>query len=64
MSNSNINQDEVYAAIGMALYELSEEVHDVETTVLTIEKVKRDYSPWSSKIYNMRAMPQRIPRQR
>ena len=41
------------AAIAMALY-LHNEVHDEESNVLTIERVSRIYSPWSSKYYNMR----------
>ena len=45
---------EVYAAISMALHEMQDEVHDVEETVLTITRVKRSYSPWSSKIYTLR----------
>lgn len=51
---------EVYAAIAMALHEMQdEEVHDVEETVLTITRVKRSYSPWSSKIYTLRETPHR-----
>lgn len=49
----------VYAAIGMALHEMQEDVHDIEHTILTIEKVKRSYSPWSSKIYTLRKNPDR-----
>ncbi|MDR1675615.1 MAG: OadG family protein [Tannerella sp.] len=46
---------EVFAAIAAALYEATEEdVHDLENTVLTIRKVARHYSPWSSKIYGLR----------
>jgi glutaconyl-CoA/methylmalonyl-CoA decarboxylase subunit delta len=41
------------AAIAMALY-LYNELHDEESNVLTIERVSRIYSPWSSKYYNMR----------
>lgn len=48
---------EVYAAIAMALHEAQNEVHDVEETVLTITRVKRSYSPWSSKIYTLRENP-------
>ncbi len=49
---------EVYAAIALALHEF-QSVHDVEDTVLTINPVKRSYSPWSSKIYSMRETPQK-----
>lgn len=47
---------EEIAAIAMAVYEHLN-AHDVESTILTINKVKRAYSPWSSKIYNMRRLP-------
>ncbi|MBU1369863.1 MAG: OadG family protein [Bacteroidetes bacterium] len=44
---------EVAAAISMALY-ISCQLHDEESNVLTIKKVSRVYSPWSSKIYGLR----------
>lgn len=47
---------EVIAAIAMALHEHLD-AHDTESTILTINKVKRAYSPWSSKLYNMRQLP-------
>lgn len=42
------------AAISMALHEAQGADHDVEETILTISRVKRSYSPWSSKIYTLR----------
>ncbi|MDP4290595.1 MAG: OadG family protein [Bacteroidota bacterium] len=48
---------EVNAAIVMALYLYQHELHDNENTVLTIKKVSRTYSPWSSKIYGLRQNP-------
>lgn len=48
---------EVNAAIAMALYMYQNETHDFENTVLTIKKVSRTYSPWSSKIYTLRKSP-------
>ncbi|MDR2802338.1 MAG: lamin tail domain-containing protein [Prevotellaceae bacterium] len=50
---------DVYAAIAAALYLCvqQEEAHDVENTILTINKVTRAYSPWSSKIYGLREIP-------
>ena len=48
---------EIFAAIAMAMYEMQSDVHDVEDTVLTITRVKRSYSPWSSKIYTLRENP-------
>ena len=44
---------EVNAAIAMALYQYFNELHDVESGVITIKRVSRNYSPWSSKLYNM-----------
>lgn len=44
----------VNAAISTALYLYLNEMHDEEKTVITIKKVSKTYSPWSSKIYNMR----------
>lgn len=48
---------EVIAAISMALHEAQGVDHDVEETILTISRVKRSYSPWSSKIYTLRETP-------
>lgn len=48
---------EVTAAISMALVLHFREVHDFESTVITIKKVQRPYSPWSSKIYGLRQYP-------
>lgn len=50
---------EVFAAIATALYEVTEDVHDLENTVLTIHKVTRNYSPWSSKLYGLREIPRK-----
>jgi glutaconyl-CoA/methylmalonyl-CoA decarboxylase subunit delta len=44
----------VNAAISTALFLYFNEMHDEEQTVITIKKVSKTYSPWSSKIYNMR----------
>ncbi len=52
-------QGEVIAAISMALHEMQNSDHDYEETVLTITRVKRSYSPWSSKIYSLRETPNR-----
>jgi Na+-transporting methylmalonyl-CoA/oxaloacetate decarboxylase gamma subunit len=50
---------EVIAAITLAMHEMQSDVHDVEDTVITITRVKRTYSPWSSKIYTLREIPRR-----
>lgn len=47
---------EEIAAIAMALHQHLN-AHDMENTILTISKVKKTYSPWNSKIYNMRQLP-------
>lgn len=44
---------EVSAAISTALHLYFNELHDDEKTVLTIKKISKRYSPWSSKIYNV-----------
>lgn len=50
---------EVLAAISAAIYEMDQDVHDIESTILTIDEVKRKYSPWSSKIYGLRQIPKK-----
>ena len=50
---------EMIAAIGIALRKYEDDLHDLESTVLTINRVARAYSPWSSKIYGLMQMPQR-----
>ena len=49
---------EEIAAIVMALHEHLN-AHDQENTILTINKVKKAYSPWSSKIYGLREIPRK-----
>ena len=56
-ANAGQESGEIFAAISMALYEISDDNHDIENTVLTIRKVQRRYSPWSSKIYSLRQTP-------
>jgi len=48
---------EINAAIVMALYLYTEEIHDQEDPVITMIRVSRTYSPWSSKIYGLRKLP-------
>jgi hypothetical protein len=50
---------EVLAAIFMALHEEQKVVHDYENTVLTMNRVVRNYSPWNSKFYGLRRLPRR-----
>ncbi len=48
------DEGEVSAAIAMALFLHFGEMHDVESGVVTIKRVSKIYSPWSSKLYHMR----------
>lgn len=41
------------AAIAMAIHLYYAEIHDEENAVITIKKVEKRYSPWSSKIYSV-----------
>lgn len=41
------------AAISMAIY-LCRDLHDDESDIITIHRVSKAYSPWSSKIYGLR----------
>lgn len=43
----------VTAAISYAMHLYFDELHDEESNILTIKKVRRVYSPWSSKIYSV-----------
>jgi hypothetical protein len=58
-SNEDGIPGEVLAAIFMALHEEQEVVHDYENTVLTMDRVVRNYSPWNSKFYGLREVPRR-----
>ncbi len=57
VKSSGQESGEIFAAIALALYEVSEDTHDIESTVLTMSKVARRYSPWNSKIYGLRNIP-------
>ena len=57
MSKQEVISGELNAAVAMTLYLYQTEMHDYENTVLTIQKVSRNYSPWNSKIYTIRKMP-------
>jgi len=55
---------EIVAAISLALSLHMQDIHDYEKAVITMQKVMRPYSPWSSKIYGLRERPLYIPRSR
>lgn len=57
VANAEELSGEVNAAIAMSLFLYYNELHDDENAVLTIKKVSRNYSPWSSKIYTLRKYP-------
>ena len=42
-----------FAAIATAIHLYFNEVHDVESNVITIKKIERHYSPWSSKVLGL-----------
>lgn len=44
---------DVNAAIATALYLYLNDQHDNESGVITIDKIERRYSPWSSKVHSM-----------
>lgn len=54
---TEIDSGDVIAAIAAALAEHFGGGHDMEETILTIRRMKRAYSPWNSKIYNLRQTP-------
>lgn len=56
-TNKDLASGETIAAIGMALAEHFGQGHDIEDTILTIHQIKKAYSPWNSKIYNLRSLP-------
>ena len=41
------------AAIATAIYLYFSQLHDEESTKMTIRKIKKDYSPWSSRVHSI-----------
>lgn len=59
--HEDVDSGEVIAAIAAALNEhFNSSGHDLEHTILTIRRLRRAYSPWNSKIYNIRQTPELI----
>lgn len=56
MSNNDIPAD-VLVAIAMALYEIQDQVHDMESNILTIKRTSQEYLPWADKSTGMLQMP-------
>ena len=50
-TRSYVSGEEI-AAASAAIYLFLNEVHDEENTIITIHRSKKEYSPWSSKIYS------------
>jgi len=53
---ATVNEDipgEVNAAIATAIHLYLEELHDDQDMQLTIQKISKNYAPWSSKIYGL-----------
>ena len=55
-SENKINEETI-AAIALSIYMNRTELHDFESSKLTIQRISRNYSPWSSKIYSLRRSP-------
>jgi hypothetical protein len=54
----NADEDEeIAAAIALSIHMYKTELHDKESFTITLKKVSRIYSPWSSKIYTLRQNP-------
>jgi hypothetical protein len=50
-------EEEIAVAMATAIHLFTQEVHDDENYVLTIKRIEKPYSPWSSKIYGLRVWP-------
>lgn len=50
-------EEETAAAIALAIHMYKNELHDQESFTITLKKVSKIYSPWSSKIYTLRQNP-------
>jgi len=55
-NNEEVSNEEA-AAIALAIHMYKREMHDMESLTITLKKVSRVYSPWSSKIYTLRQNP-------
>ena len=51
--SSASSEEEVFAAIAAAIHLYNDELQDEEDTVITIQKVEREWTPWNAKYYNM-----------
>ena len=53
VSKGSSSEDEIVAAIAAAIELYNNDLHDEEDTVITIQKVEREWTPWNAKFYNM-----------
>ena len=53
VAKGSSSEDEIVAAIAAAIALYNDELHDEEDTVITIQKVEREWTPWNAKYYNM-----------
>ncbi len=54
-----ITDQEIAAAIITALKLYKSNLHDQESEMITIHRIARAYSPWSSKIHGLTQVPER-----
>ena len=54
-----ITDQEIAAAIITALKLYKSNLHDQESEMITIHRIARAYSPWSSKIHGLTQLPER-----
>lgn len=57
-NNKDINLEaDVNAAIALGLHMYLDELHDQESSIITIRNAQKQYSPWNSKIYGVQNQP-------
>jgi len=56
--------DEIASVIALAIHMYMTRMQEYENTIITIQKVIKPYSPWSSKIYGLRERPVCVHRPR
>ena len=56
LSHDDVHEEEA-AAIALAIHMYKSQLHDMDSFTITLRKVSRIYSPWSSKIYTLRQNP-------
>jgi len=54
---NSVITNEKLAAIAIALYKYSESLYNNELMMLTINRVSKMYSPWNSKFFGLRQLP-------